>query len=147
MSVTLAGREVEYPVKSGKREVGQGACIFCGKRAVHVNDNFGAAKYDAWMCHYADGSGEVKHYLYHSRDCSGRGKAIVVWRCGCVSDYVENVGPVCCDCGRPRHAAVEYPCGGACPRCGCDLEGRDAREADVTFYCFDCGWIGDIGSI
>lgn len=35
--------------------------------------------------------------------------AAVARRCGCVSDYVENVGDMCHACRRPRTEAVPVP--------------------------------------
>jgi len=37
-----------------------------------------------------------------------RGVGTVIWRCGCVPDYVENVGDHCHACRKPRHEAEPY---------------------------------------
>lgn len=153
MPMILEGRAIPDTPPDDDREAAAGTCIFCGKPAEHVNDGGGA-----WMCHGLDPDGTVRNYLYHL-DCSdpARGTAFP-WRCGCVGDYVENVGDRCAECRRPRVLAEEYPCSVDCPECG-ELSynrvvgGRQvhvsaatvvARDpGPVTVYrCTRCGWTG-----
>ena len=53
--------------------------------------------------------GESRTYPAHAtRDRAPTASAPWIWRCGCVPDYVENVGDHCHDCRRPRHEAEPY---------------------------------------
>lgn len=55
--------------------------------------------------------GTTKHFMYCDQPPC---RAVVenaadVWRCGCVPDYIENVGLSCHVCGRLREHAAAVP--------------------------------------
>lgn len=91
----LQGRELNE--KSGCIT---GKCIFCGKDLHHFNCHG-----EGW-CLGALVEGKAKYYLYcKNYDCTPR-MGDTIWRCGCQSDYVENVGKRCHLCKRPRASAI-----------------------------------------
>lgn len=82
-------------------------CIFCGQPSEHVN-NGGT---HCWLG--AVHEGERQQFSYcNEYGCREIGierayKTGLVWRCGCVSDYVENIGLHCVACGCVRDNRVE----------------------------------------
>ena len=108
MPYVLDGREV--PERCEGRNVGEAPCIFCGRTIGHYNDEMDNCV--GWLLG-AVVNGESKEFLYCDQPpcvevkVHGYGKAI--WRCGCVSDYVENVGDICHACRRPRAEAIPPP--------------------------------------
>ena len=113
---TLEGRSVTgRPVPAGQ-DVAAAPCIFCGRVIKHMNDGG-----KGWLCGSVE-EGEVREYLYCDQPACKPVKAaekngIVIWRCGCVADYVENVGTHCHACNCPREKAVPYDTD-ECPLCG-----------------------------
>jgi len=98
---TLKDREAKIAGESG--ECISGKCIFCGKELHHFNCHG-----EGWLLG-AKVKGKPVEFLYcKNYDCTkGMGKAI--WRCGCINDYVENVGPHCHACGCRRRDAKPVP--------------------------------------
>ena len=89
----------------GKPPTGQdlpaAPCIFCGETITHFNDGG-----RGWLLG-AVVRGKKKLFLYCDQPICAAGKKDVkagnsIWRCGCVADYVENVGPRCHMCQRLR---------------------------------------------
>lgn len=94
----LPGNSIEEAAQQG---VLQAPCIFCGKKIKHFNDGgvgwlLGAVVF-----------GGVRTYLFCEQPaCEAVERNYdQIWRCGCVSDYVENVGETCHACKRERLAA------------------------------------------
>lgn len=89
-------------------------CIFCGIEIAHVNAGGGG-----WACgSVVDGASRV--YLYCNARCRPEVMdGVELWRCGCVCDYTENVGPTCAECGRARddHCFVESLDTAECQEC------------------------------
>ena len=56
-------------------------------------------------------AGETKHYMYCAEPpCEAtRRNTDDIWRCYCTPDYVENVGPTCGSCRRPRAQGAMAP--------------------------------------
>ncbi len=117
---TLAGRAVTGRPVPDKQDVAAAPCIFCGRVIKHMNDGG-----KGWLCGSTE-EGEPREYLYcdqpqcKSVKVAEKGR-IVIWRCGCVADYVENVGDNCHACGCPREKAVPYDTD-ECPLCGKEHE-------------------------
>lgn len=115
MSYTLEGREV--PDAPPGREVGRAPCIFCGREIGHWNDvNEDEPAENASNVGWLLGAivnGETKYFLYCDQppcqQVKTEGYDKDIWRCGCVSDYVENVGDACHACRRLRADAVPVP--------------------------------------
>lgn len=112
MNYTLEGREV--PDARPGDEVGRAPCIFCGRVIGHWNDvnkdePAEAATNVGWLLG-AVVDGMSKEYLYCDQppceEVKAHGYGKEIWRCGCVPDYVENVGDLCHACRRPRAEAV-----------------------------------------
>lgn len=97
-------------------------CLFCGEPTKHMNDGG-----DSWLVN-ALVNGEHVEFLYHNKCCDDR-----VWRCGCVTDYVENVGTHCAACKRPREQAKMFP--GTCANCHRSAMISDAKGIHITILC------------
>lgn len=112
MSYTLEGRALTEAPEG--REVARAPCIFCGRVIGHFNDGGD---------HHEDGDGvgwivgavvdgKPKEFLYCDQPpCAAvkNGGYDAIWRCGCVSDYVENVGDTCAACLCSRENAAPMP--------------------------------------
>lgn len=105
MAYSLKGRALSVNVFA--------RCIFCGRRIKHVNDGG-----SGWMVG-ARVHGEARYFLYCAVPRCPQLKADSrfehsIWRCGCVADYVENVGSHCVNCSRERSCAevAGDDCGG-----------------------------------
>ena len=78
------------------------ACIFCGNPSEHVNEG----GTHCWLGAVYDGQSE--RFAYCNEDgCRETGierayETGLIWRCGCVPDYVENIGVTCHACLRVR---------------------------------------------
>jgi hypothetical protein len=96
---TLAGRAIPEQASEGK-EVAAAPCIFCGKLIEHVNDGG-----PGWILS-AVVDGQARRYLYCDVPPCDKVHYDEIWRCGCVADYVENIGDQCGACWRRRADAV-----------------------------------------
>jgi len=103
MAYTLEGRDLDSHAKEKGNDVETAPCIFCGKPVRHWNDPDGVA----WILGSVE-SGQKRYYLYCDfRFCVKSDKnQSDIWRCGCESDYIENVGETCHGCGVDRAHAV-----------------------------------------
>lgn len=77
-------------------------CIFCGRKISHFNEG------GTGMFLNALHKGKSRTFSYcHEDVCPQRTADETyensLWCCGCVSDYIEVVGPFCPNCQRPRH--------------------------------------------
>lgn len=96
MSYSLEGRELHGDSLTG-------VCIFCGQPSTHANEGG-----TGWIV----GSlvnGEARAYLYCNTACPPlqiQDNYDDIWRCGCVPDYVENVGNRCHVCKRLRECRL-----------------------------------------
>ncbi len=78
-------------------------CIFCGEHSEHVN----SGGTHCWLGSVQEGESEQYSYCNEHPGCRETGIELayetgLVWRCGCVSDYVENIGLHCVACERVR---------------------------------------------
>ena len=140
MTYTLQGRQLSRACKPGEL-VPEAPCIFCGEMARSVDDGGSAHVVGAMM------ERGPEWFLYHDYPpCEAYARAtrengLIVWCCGCETDYVENVGPFCHnqECGARREDCKEYPSIVICPSC---FEGdMMASEAQTTLRlrCLSCG--------
>ena len=99
MAYILKGREVK--TEKGKKS----PCIFCGRYIEHVNEGGTACFVNAFF------EGKARTYAYCNEDRCPQIEADSdyersMWRCGCVSDYIENIGETCVNCKRIRDDAI-----------------------------------------
>jgi len=81
-------------------------CILCGVRIRHFNSGLSDAL--GWNLH-AVYKGRTRTFRYHTEPCIEPLEADhPIWRCTCVPDYIENVGPRCGFCGTPKPPGEEY---------------------------------------
>lgn len=84
-----------------------GRCIFCGVQTRHFNGEKG--KNNAMVLN-AIYKGEARSFYYCHKPCPQLRADYVyedsIWRCGCIRDYIENVGDECVNCGCDRDNAV-----------------------------------------
>jgi hypothetical protein len=113
----LAGRNIP-DVKTKAQGVPDAPCIFCGTSLKHFNDG-GVG----WLLG-AVVDGKRQFFLYCDQPPCSAVDYSEIWRCGCESDYVENVGERCHMCFHRREARLLYD--------------------DTGFQCSDCThtWIG-----
>jgi hypothetical protein len=83
-------------------------CIFCGTIIKHFNDGSPGWSVSAVV------DDKPQRYLYCDQPPCAAAKNIApedwpIWRCGCVPDYVENVGDRCASCGRSRRDRLPAP--------------------------------------
>jgi len=76
-------------------------CIFCGRWLKHLNDG-GTGQFLNGIYR-----GKKRTYVYCCDNACPQRRADdkfdgSIWRCGCVSHYVENVGEMCGACEAPR---------------------------------------------
>lgn len=107
----LAGREIPDGPAPDDLEVHPAPCIFCGRLLRHVNDGG-----DGWILN-AVSEGVARRYMYCNEGPCSEASAPWIWRCGCVRDYIENVGDQCGGCRRHRRVARSYE-RVDCPLCG-----------------------------
>jgi hypothetical protein len=98
----LAGRAIpDGPAPDGL-EVHPARCIFCGTLLRHVNDGGDGSIVNAVI------GGIARRYMRcNERPCSLTSEPWI-WRCGCTSHYIENVGDHCGGCERHRRLARAY---------------------------------------
>ena len=108
---TLAGREIPGLAACDQSELPPAPCIFCARLIQHVNDGG-----SGWLLG-AVVDGESRAYLRCNEGPCSRVSAPWIWRCGCVANYVENVGDRCHQCRRLRSEAEPYD-RVECPTCG-----------------------------
>lgn len=108
---TLEGREI------GDIQADGAPCIFCGQHIRHIN-NGGVG----WLVGAVGPDAKPHWYLYCNDPCEPQAKVMrelgitpetpekdrVVFRCGCVSDYVESVGDQCHECKMDREHLVPW---------------------------------------
>lgn len=103
MTHTLKGRAIHGAPAPGDDNPAA-PCIFCNKLVKHINDGG-----TAWMVG-GRVRGKTNFYFYCGsppcKEAEANGKD--VWRCGCESDYLENIGDRCYGCGVDREHAVPY---------------------------------------
>jgi hypothetical protein len=126
----LAGRQIPDRPVPDSLAVHPAPCIFCGKPIEHVNDGG-----IGWLLG-ALVDGESRTYLYCNTGPCARASAPWIWRCGCIPDYVENLGGHCHACRRPRHEAVPYD-RVECPVCG-ETRRLDDRLGIGNGRCLAC---------
>ena len=81
-----------------------GPCVFCGALIRHINSDSPDA--NGWWV-YAILDGRRRTFLYCNYACPPRsadldGPEPSMWRCSCVADCIEVLGPRCVRCGTPR---------------------------------------------
>jgi hypothetical protein len=98
----VAGREIpDVPAPDGLK-VHPAPCIFCGTPLRHVKDGGDGSIVKAVV------DGVARRYMRcNERPCS-LASAPWIWRCGCDSNDIENVGLYCGNCGRHRRMARAY---------------------------------------
>lgn len=100
MAYVLKGRALP----EGATEETLGRCIFCGRQVRHFNGERG--KNVAFHV-YAVRKDVTRVYYYCQEPLCPQLRADrryehSIWRCGCVRDYIENVGERCGRCLNPR---------------------------------------------
>jgi hypothetical protein len=127
----LAGREIlDRPAPDGL-EVHPASCIFCGRVVRHVNDGG-----NGWILN-AVTDGVARRYMYCMEGPCAEASAPWIWKCGCESDYIENVGDRCGGCGRHRRLARWYD-RAKCPFCSTYYEVYDRHGIGRHDACPDC---------
>ena len=127
---TLAGREIpELPI-CGNSEAHPALCVFCGAMIEHDNDGGMGWLLGALV------DGETRTYLRCNEGSCAAASAPWIWRCGCIPDYVENVGDHCHACRRPRHEAQPYDLV-ECGVCG-QIRRLDDRRGIGNGRCLRC---------
>lgn len=101
MAYILKGREL--PKGTGDDAIAP--CIFCGTSIRHVNGGGTGCYLSAVV------DGKAQYFVYCNDPPCPQIQADYkheksIWRCGCETDYVENVGETCAACGRARRDAV-----------------------------------------
>lgn len=127
----LAGREIpDGPAPNGL-EVHPAPCIFCGTPLRHVNDGGDGLIVNAVF------DGVARQYMRcNERPCSSI-SAPWIWRCGCDSHDIENVGNHCGGCRRHRRMARAYA-RAHCPYCGWSLDVDDRGGIGRQDACRGC---------
>jgi hypothetical protein len=101
---TLTNRVIDRSKTPPGQELPDSPCIFCGSMIKHLEDG---------------GPGYIIHAMYRGKPeqflhCVHPACRAVeqhsheIWRCGCISDYIEMVGDECTACRRPRRDAMPY---------------------------------------
>jgi len=95
------------PKGAGEEELGR--CIFCGRQLRHFNGEKGK---NHGFHVYAVYKGKPRLFYYCQDPVCPQLQADrkfehSIWRCGCVRDYIENVGELCGHCKAHRDEAVE----------------------------------------
>jgi hypothetical protein len=112
-------------------EVHPARCIFCGRVLRHVNDGGNGMIVKAVL------DGVARQYLYCNEGACSEASAPWIWRCGCVADYIENVGDYCGACLRHRRLARSYK-RLECPLCECCYYVDDRGGIGRDDACPDC---------
>jgi hypothetical protein len=126
----LAGRELPAHPLPDDHEVHPTPCIFCGAMIEHVDDGGIGSLLGAVV------DGQSRNYLRCSEGLCAAASAPWIWRCGCVADYVENIGDYCHECRRPRHEAEPYD-RVECLICG-ETRQLDDRQGIANGRCLSC---------
>ncbi len=119
----LAGREIPYKPAPDGQKAHPVPCIFCGTPLRHVNDGGDGLIVNAVT------NGVARQYMRCNERPCALASAPWIWRCGCESHCMENVGDHCGGCERHRRLARSYD-RVKCPFCG---------------WCFDVDDRGGIG--
>jgi hypothetical protein len=127
----LAGREIPDDQSPDGMEVRAAPCIFCGRVLHHVNDGGDGLILNA----VADGV--ARRYLHCSEGPCSEASAPWIWRCGCASHYIENVGDHCGGCRRHRRWAWPYE-RVECPLCECRYNVDDRGGIGRRDACPEC---------
>jgi hypothetical protein len=130
MPDSLAGREIPGLAAHDQSDVPPSPCAFCGRVIRHANDGG-----TGWLLG-AVVDGEPRMYLRCGDGPCARASAPWIWRCGCIPDYVENVGDRCHSCKRRRSEAEPYD-RVECPTCGA-ARWLDDRRGIGNGRCLSC---------
>jgi hypothetical protein len=131
ITYVLTGREIPHEQAPDGLEVHPAPCIFCGTLLRHLKDGGDGSIVRAVV------DGVAHRYMRcNERPCSSA-SAPWIWRCGCMSQPVENVGEYCGVCGRHRRLARAYD-RVECPFCECDYDVDDRDGIGRNDACPDC---------
>ena len=127
----LAAREIPAGQPPDGMEAHPARCIFCSRVLHHVNDGGDGMIVNAVV------DGVARQYLHCNEGPCSEASASWIWRCGCATDYIENVGDYCGACRRHRRLARPFE-SLECPLCESCFDVDDRGGIGRDDACPDC---------